>query len=41
MPRTKIIFYVLRALNTRAAKQQFGKINQNYNVRLEVMIAVT
>jgi len=34
MPRTtKIIFYVLSALNVRAVKQQFRKINQQCEIR--------
>jgi hypothetical protein len=32
---------VLGALNIRAVEQKFRKINQYYNVRLEVLIAVT
>jgi len=35
------ILSVLSALNIRAVKQQFRKIKQNNNVRLEVLVAVT
>jgi len=39
--RDKKFLSLLSALNIRAVKQQFRKINQNDNVRLEVLVAVT